>query len=344
MSVGKRIGALFIGGALAASLAIHAQTPPSEFRPLSEPVQAFVEHMASAHGFDASALHVLFAQLKPSQGVQKAIAAPSTARPWHEFRPLFVDRSRIDNGVKFWDAHAPLLARAQEQFGVPAAIIVSIIGVETRYGRVTGNFKVLDALHTLAFEGQNRPELFRSELEQFFLLAREQSWNVTDIKGSYAGAMGWPQFMPSSYRRYTVDFDGDGRIDLWSSTADAIGSVGSYLAQFGWRQGEPVAVKAVVDGDPEPLAPLGLEPPFNVDQWRMRGVEPVAADISDGLTAGLFRLDFIEGPEYWLGFSNFYAILHYNRSRHYAMAVWELADAITAARDRALALAEPVLP
>jgi len=344
MTVDKRIAGLIIGGALAVSLALHAQTPPSEFRPLPEPVQAFVEYMASTHGFDAGALHALFAQMKPSQGVKRAIAAPSTARPWHEFRPLFVDQSRIDNGVTFWDVHAPVLARAEEQFGVPAAIIVSIIGVETRYGRVTGSFKVLDALHTLAFEGENRPQFFRSELEQFFLLSREQRWNVTDIKGSYAGAMGWPQFMPSSYRRYTVDFDGDGRIDLWSSTADVIGSVGSYLSQFGWRQGEPVAVKVEVDGDPEPLAPLGLEPPFNVEQWRMRGVSPVAADMPEALNAGLFRLDFADGPEYWLGFGNFYAILHYNRSRHYAMAVWQLAEEIAAARERALALAAVAVP
>ncbi|MCW5623010.1 MAG: lytic murein transglycosylase B, partial [Burkholderiales bacterium] len=294
-------------------------------------------------GFDPAVLRNLFAQIKPSQGVQKAIAAPTTARPWHEFRPLFVDRSRIDNGLKFWDANAALLTKAQEQFGVPEAIIVSIIGIETRYGRVTGGFKVLDALHTLAFEGQNRPDFFRSELENFLLLAREQAWDVNTIKGSYAGAMGWPQFMPSSYRRYSVDFDGDGRIDLWSSVADVIGSVGSYLAQFGWKSGEPVAVQARTTGDPEPLEPLGREPPFNVEQWRIRGVEPVT-DAADALNAGLFRLDLSDGVEYWLGFTNFYAILHYNRSRHYAMAVYQLAQEITAERERLLALAQPALP
>jgi len=329
--------------ALAGSVALHAQTPPTEFRPLPQPVQQFVEYMAATHGFDRAALHDLFAALKPSTGVQKAIAAPSTARPWHEFRPLFVDKSRIDNGVKFWNANAELLARAEEQFGVPAAVIVSIIGVETRYGRVTGSFRIVDALHTLAFEGENRPEFFRSELEQFLLLAREQRWDPADIKGSYAGAMGWPQFMPSSYRRYTIDYDGDGRIDLWSSTADVIGSVASYLAHFGWKPGEPFAVQAALDAAPEDLPSLGREPPFNVEQWRMRGVR-APDDVPTHLDAGVFRLDFAEGSEYWLGFTNFYAVLHYNRSRHYAMAVWQLAQEIAAARQSILALNEPVLP
>ncbi|MCC7549008.1 MAG: lytic murein transglycosylase B [Burkholderiales bacterium] len=331
----RRLAAILMGAALAASLVLHAQTPPPEFRPLSEPVQRFVDYMAATHAFERSALHDLFAQLKPSAGVQKAIAAPSTARPWHEFRPLFVDRSRIDNGVKFWDAHAPLLARAQEEFGIPAAVIVAIVGVETRYGRVTGSFRTLDALHTLAFEGTNRPEFFRSELEHFLLLTREQRWSATDIKGSYAGAMGWPQFMPSSYRRYSIDYDGDGRVDLWSSAADVVGSVASYLAQFGWRVGEPFAVRARFDGDPEQMPALGTEPAFNVGQWRMRGVQ-AADDVPAQLDAGLFRLDLADGPEYWLGFGNFYAVLHYNRSRHYAMAVWELAQEISAAREQPL--------
>lgn len=338
-----RIAAIAGAGALAASLVLQAQTPPHAFRPLPAAQQRFVDYMAATHGFDSAALHRLFAALEPSSGVQRAIAAPSTARPWHEFRPLFVDRLRIDNGVEFWDANAELLARAQEQFGVPAAVIVAIVGVETRYGRVTGGFRVLDALHTLAFEGQNRPDFFLGELEQFLLLAREQRWSPTDIKGSYAGAMGWPQFMPSSYRRYSIDYDGDGRVDLWSSRADVIGSIGSYLAQFGWKPGEPFAVPVQLDAEPEPMPALGSEPPFNVEQWRMRGVR-APEEAPSALGAGLFRLDFVDGPQYWLGFTNFYAVLHYNRSRHYAMAVWQLAQEISAAREQQLALAQPVLP
>ncbi len=343
MTCRGRIAALLAGASLAGAPAIQAQTPPIEFRPLSTPVQRFVDDMASRHGFDRKALHDLFAQLKPSAGVRKAIAAPSTARPWHEFRPMFVDKSRVDNGVKFWNANAQLLARAEEQFGVPAAIVVSIIGIETRYGRVTGSFRILDALHTLAFAGDNRPDFFRSELEQYLLLAREQRWNPVDIKGSYAGAMGWPQFMPSSYRRYTVDFDADGRVDLWSSMADVIGSVASYLAQFGWKTGQPFAVPVQVDGDPEQLPGIGYEPAFNVEQWRMRGVDAPTGTPAD-LAAGLFRLDFVGGPQYWIGFENFYAVLRYNRSRHYAMAVWQLAEEIAEARESMAALASPVRP
>ncbi len=342
MTVARRLADILVGGALAASLALYAQTPPIEFRPLPDPVQRFVDRMVGAHGFDRAALHDLFAALAPSKGVQRAISAPSTARPWHEFRPLFVDPSRVENGVKFWNANAELLARAESQFGVPAAVIVSIIGIETRYGRVTGSFRIVDALYTLGFEGDNRPEFFRSELEEFLLLAREQRWDAAQIKGSYAGAMGWPQFMPSSYRRYTVDFDADGRVDLWTSMADVIGSVASYLAQFGWKTGQPFAVQVQVEGDPEQLPGIGYEPAFTVDQWRMRGVD-APADTPDALAGGLFRLDVANGAEYWIGFENFYAVLRYNRSRHYAMAVWELAQEISAARERLLAASEPVL-
>ncbi|HZP85532.1 MAG TPA: lytic murein transglycosylase B [Burkholderiales bacterium] len=311
-----------------------AQTPPEDFRPLAVEVEAFIDYMARQHGFEPRALRQLFAQLKPNNGVQRAIAAPSTARPWHEFRPLFVDRARVDNGVKFWDTYAEPLARASEQFEVPQAVIVSIIGIETRYGRMTGNFSVLDALHTLAFKSQGRPEFFRQELEQFLLLAREQNWDPLKVKGSYAGAMGLPQFMPSSYRRYAIDFDGDGAIDLWTNPSDVIGSVASYLRQFGWKNGEPVVAPALVDGDPEALLALGLAPSFTVEQWRMRGVD-TKAEVGQTLPAALFRLDLANGgQQFMLGFDNFRTILQYNRSRHYAMAVYELANEIERARQQ----------
>ena len=332
MILARSIVGILAAGTLAFAFTLHAQTPPTEFRPLSEPVQRFVDAMVQAHGFDRAALHDLFAAIEPSAGVQRAISAPSTAKPWHEFRPLFVDPSRVENGVKFWNANADLLARAESRFGVPAAVIVSIIGIETRYGRYIGGFRILDALYTLAFEGERRPDFFRGELEQFLLLAREQGWDPAQIKGSYAGAMGWPQFMPSSYRRYSVDFDADGGVDLWSSMADVIGSVASYLAQFGWKTGEPFAVQVQVEGDPEQLPGIGYEPAFTVAQWRMRGVD-APRETPPGLSGGLFRLDLADGSEYWLGFENFYAVLRYNRSRHYAMAVWQLAQEIAAARE-----------
>lgn len=324
-----------IAGALAGlwMLVASAQTPPAALAPLSAEVEAFIGAMAATHGFDESWLRRTLAQIKPNAGVQRAIAAPSTAKPWHEFKPLFVDRQRIENGVKFWNEHAELLARAQERFAVPAAIVVAIIGVETRYGRMTGGFSILDALYTLGFHADNRPAFFRAELEQFFLLAREQNWDVSKPKGSYAGAMGWPQFMPSSYRRYAIDFDGDGRIDLWNSAADVIGSVASYMREFGWKDGAPVVAPAIVDGDPAALIGLGLTPEFTVAQWRMRGVE-TKNPVDAALLAALFRLDLTDGPLFMLGFENFHTILHYNRSRHYAMAVYELANEIEQERKR----------
>ena len=321
-----------------------AQTPPSEFRPLRPQVETFITYMAQTHGFDARELHRLFSQLKPSQGVQRAISAPSTAKPWHEFRPLFVDQARIENGVRFWDANAEVLARARAEFGVPEAIIVSIVGIETRYGRFTGGFRVVDALHTLAFEGENRPAYFRQELEQFLLLARERAWDPLTVNGSYAGAMGWPQFMPSSYRRYAIDYNGDGSIDLWRDPADVIGSVASYLRLFGWKDGEPVVAPVRVEGSMvSALLDLGLKPSMTVEQWRMRGIEPMDATPAT-LSASLFRLDLLGGPEFWLGFDNFYALLQYNRSRNYVMAVHDLALEITRERERIAAVNRGAVP
>lgn len=316
-----------------------AQTPPPDVRPLPSEVESFIQYMVRTHGFDERGLREMLAQIKPNAGVQRAVAAPSTAKPWHEFRPLFVDRNRIDNGVKFWAAHADLLARAHEQFGVPESVIVSVIGIETRYGRMTGGFSILDALYTLAFRADSRPAFFRGELEQFFLLAREQNWDPMRIKGSYAGAMGLPQFMPSSYRRYAIDFNGDGSTDLWNDPADVIGSVASYLHEFGWKDGEPVVAPAIVDGDPAPLVALGLAPTFTLEQWRMRGID-TKADVAPSLPAALFRLDLADGPQFMLGFDNFHTILHYNRSRHYAMAVHELAKAIEQERQRSVSFSQ----
>ena len=328
-------------GTLALALGITAapaQTPPPEFRPQRPEIESFIDNMVRTHGFDARELHALFAQIKPSQGVQRAIAAPSTAKPWYEFRPLFVDQSRIDNGVRYWDTHAELLAAARTEFGVPESIIVSIVGIETRYGRFTGSFRIVEALSTLAFDAQNRPDYFRQELEQFLLLAREQGWDALAVNGSYAGAMGLPQFMPTSYRRYAIDFNKDGKVDLWRDPADVIGSVASYLRQFGWRDGTPVVVPARVDTtEVQGLLDLGLKPSLELAQWRMRGVEAMS-EAPASLLAALFRLDLLGGPEYWLGLDNFYALLQYNRSRNYAMAVHDLAREITRERERLAAV------
>jgi len=311
-----------------------AQTPPERFRPLSQPMQQFVDYMASTHGFDARELHKVFSQVQTSQTVIRAISAPSTAKPWHEFRPLFVDERRISGGVAFWNEHADLLDRASREYGVPEAIFVSLIGIETRYGRITGGHKVIEALSTLVFDLGYRADYFRGELEQFLLLAREQGWDPLQVTGSYAGAMGIPQFMPSSYRRYAVDFDGDGKIDLWENAADAIGSIGNYLREFGWQAGKAIVTPARIDAvDPQPLIDLGLRPTLTLGQWRIRGVEDMNKH-DEKLMVALFSLDLVGGPEFYLGLDNFYSLLQYNRSRNYVMAVNDLAQEITRERAR----------
>jgi len=317
-----------------ASQPASAQTPPSEVRPLRPEMEKFIDQMVQAHGFDAKALRKVFAKVQTSQGVTRAIAAPSTSKPWYEFKPLFVDAQRITGGVKYWNDNAELLERARKEFGVPEAIIVSVIGIETRYGKRTGNFRVMDALSTLAFDVPARADYFRRELEQFLLLAREQQWDPLSINGSFAGAMGMPQFMPTSYRRYAIDFNADGHTDLWNDTADIIGSIGSYLHQSGWKEGTPVVVPARVDtADWKPLVDLGLKPTLTLDQWKMRGVDTLS-NTQASMLASLFTLDLLGGPEFWFGSENFYAILQYNRSRNYAMAVNDLANEIARERER----------
>jgi membrane-bound lytic murein transglycosylase B len=311
-----------------------AQTPPSDYRPLRPPLEKFIAQMAYAHGFDIHALRALFAQVQTSQGVVKAIGAPSTSKSWYEFKPLFVDAGRISGGVKYWNENAGVLARAHSEFGVPESVIVALIGIETRYGRNTGGYRVLDALTTLAFDWPARGDFFRGELEEFLLLCREQNWDPLTVKGSFAGAMGLAQFMPGSYRRHGIDFDGDGRIDLWTNSADVIGSVGSYLRSFGWKEGQPIVAPARIEnGDPRPLLEIGLKPSLTLDQWRARGARPLSP-MPDALNASLFSLDLIGGAEYWFGFDNFYALLQYNRSRNYVMAIYELSIEITREKER----------
>lgn len=314
-----------------------AQTPPNDYRPLRPPLEKFIIQMAHTHGFDLHALRALFAQVQTSQGVVKAIGAPSTAKFWYEFKPLFVDGGRIVGGVKYWNENAGVLARAHGEFGVPEAVIVALIGIETRYGRNTGGYRVIDALSTLAFDVPARGDFFRGELEEFLLLCREQNWDPLTVKGSFAGAMGLAQFMPGSYRRHAMDYDGDGHIDLWNNSTDVIGSVASYLRFFGWKDGQPIVAPARVEAlDPRALLDVGLKPSLTLEQWRSRGARPLTP-MPDVLNASLFSLDLIGGAEYWFGFDNFYALLQYNRSRNYVMAIYELSIEITRERERVAA-------
>ena len=299
---------------------------------LKPEVEEFIAQMVRQNQFDEAALRQVFAQLKVNDGVVKAVGAPSTAKPWHEFRNIFVTPTRVSGGLEFWQQHTELLARARDVYGVPEEIIVSIIGVETLYGRRLGSFRVIDALYTLGFEMTERATFFRAEMEQFLLLARENGLDPLETKGSFAGAMGMPQFIPTSYRRFAVDFDGDGKINLWDSTADVIGSVANYLRHFGWVWGQPLTVPARIDATQvKEVLEAGLKPQLTLQQLQPKGVE-ATEELPPDLQAGLFALDVEQGPEYWLAFNNFYVITRYNRSKNYAMAVVQLAKAI--ARER----------
>jgi len=308
-----------------------------EFPPmLRGDVALFTERICTRHGLDEGKVRELLLEAQVLPGVLRAIATPGTAKPWHVFRANYLSKPRIDGGVAFWRENAPLLVQARETFGVPEELIVAIVGVETVYGRTTGSYRVLDALFTLGFEGQNRAAYFQSELEELMLLARDGVVDPRTVKGSYAGAMGWPQFMPSSLRRYGVDFDADGRVDLWSSPADIIGSVANYFRQFGWQTGADVVLRAMVREPSEAasLVSLGVKPAAGRQQFDAKGVT-TERPLKDGELASLLLYEGENGAEYWAGLDNFYAITRYNRSQNYALAVWQLARALSEARSRA---------
>lgn len=299
-------------------------------RALSPDIEAFIDEMVQKHQFERERLRRMFSQVRARPAIIRAISAPITARPWYEFRDRYLDDARVTGGVRFWEQNAAELARASAAFGVPEEIIVATLGIESLYGRNTGSFRVLEALTTLAFHYPPRAELFRSELEEFLLLAREANVNALRAQGSYAGAMGIPQFLPSSYRRFAVDFNGDGKRDLWRSTSDTIGSVANYYRSFGWRAGEPIAVRATVEEtDVETLIAAGIKPQLKVAELRQRGVTPLAP-IAEDAEAALFAVEAEQGAQYWLGLNNFYVITRYNRSVNYALAVYELAQELRA--------------
>lgn len=294
-------------------------------------VQAFIDDMVNRHGFDRDRLIALFSQVEFRDDIIARMTRPAErVLAWHEYRDIFLDRQRIDGGVEFWREHADTLARAERVYGVPPEIIVAIIGVETRYGRITGRDAVMDALTTLAFDFPRRADFFRSELEHYLLLTREEGIDPLSLQGSYAGAMGIAQFMPSSYRAYAIDFNGDGRRNLWTNPVDAIGSVASYLAEHGWRRGEPITVDVLTEGESfQSLAGGGLDRPDRpLHDWRARGVRPDAPGYDDGLSANLLEFEARWGTLYRLSFNNFYVITRYNRSPLYAMAVYDLARTI----------------
>ena len=313
-------------------------------------VADFIDYMVAKHGLDKAELEAI---LRKTRLVDSAIqlvkpAPPGKPKNWQAYRARFVEPKRIQAGVEFWDTHADALARAETEYGVPAEIIVGIIGVETIYGRNTGSFRVLDAITTLAFAYPGTPnrltrmEYFRGELENTLLFARESGIDPFSLLGSYAGAVGLPQFMPGSIRQYAVDFDNDGQIDLRNSPVDAIGSVANFLVQHGWQRGEPIVFPASVESTAETsdgaawqdYIGQGLEARFTLDELQRAGVRPAIALPADSLFGLVDLQNGFEPTEYWLGAANFFAITQYNRSFFYAMSVVDLGRAVRAARGR----------
>jgi membrane-bound lytic murein transglycosylase B len=288
----------------------------------------FIDEMVSKHHFHRDELVRLFNRAQYQQGVIDAITAPATLKPWPEYRANFINDKRIREGLKFWKRYSYTLRRAEQYYGIPQEILVALIGVETFYGQQTGSYRTVDSLTTLAFNYPPRAGFFRSELEEYLLLAREQGFNLLATQGSYAGAMGIPQFMPSSYRKYAVDFNSNGQINILREQVDAIGSVANYLKKYGWVSGQPVALRTKLSAD----ACLGsISEPRSTSEWAAAGVvfaEPFAGE----LRARLLDFTVPEGKEFWLAFNNFDVIMRYNNSSFYAMSVLQLAEALREAR------------
>ncbi|AHE97933.1 lytic murein transglycosylase B [Thioalkalivibrio paradoxus] len=301
-----------------------AGDPPYLERP---EVIAFIDELA-ADGLDRAELEALFAEVEPQQRILDLISRPAEARPWKDYRPIFVNSLRIERGQVFMEEQADWLELAEESFGVDPALIAAIIGVETNYGRNLGGFRVIDALVTLGFDYPPRADFFLSELRHYLQLVDEEGLDTRETRGSYAGAMGRGQFISSSYRAYAVDFNGDGRRDLIGSWADAIGSVANYFREHHWETGQPVVARAQVEGNGyEALLGGGYQARFSLDELAEHGVYPAEAVPENGRFS-LIRLEGEYGWEYYLGYPNFYVITRYNRSPLYAMAVHQLAEAL----------------
>jgi membrane-bound lytic murein transglycosylase B len=307
-------------------------------------VADFEEEMVSKHGFERDALKALLAQVNYIDSAVQLVkpAPPGKPKNWQAYRDRFIEPVRVDAGVAFWNENAAALVRAEAQYGVPAEIIVGIIGVETVYGRNTGRFRVMDVLTTLAFAYPETPNrearmtFFRGELENTLLLARKENFDPLSLVGSFAGAVGLPQFMPGSILEFGVDFDGDGKIDLRNSAVDAIGSVANFLVQHGWQAGQSGPVAYPADVSPsrawEGFLGQGLAAKFSADELAAGGAVS-AAPLPAGRLFGLIDLqNGAEATEYWFATDNFFAITHYNRSYFYAMSVVELGRAVRLAR------------
>ncbi len=289
--------------------------------------QAVINELVEEEGLDRASLQAVLGEAQRQESILKAIARPAEkTKPWYDYREIFVTDKRERQGIEFYREHRDTLRRAEQESGVPAEIIVAIIGVETYYGRITGSYRVIDALATLAFDYPKRSTFFTSELKHYLILTNEQGVDPLLNKGSYAGAMGYGQFMPSSYRHYAVDFDDDGLTDIWKNPVDAIGSVANYFSSHGWRPDNPVITAAVLSDEANTeWFNDGLKPKHTLGEFAGQGITPYRDLPPDALATGV-RLEGDAGMEYWLGLHNFYVITRYNHSAMYAMSVYQLSQ------------------
>jgi len=292
-------------------------------------VQVFIETMVTEHDYDREMLRNILQQAEIKQKIIESISKPAEKTlTWVDYRPIFMTKERVQAGTAFWRENRATLDKVSSDTGVPIEIIVGIIGVETYFGRITGGHRVLDALATLSFAYPPRSKFFRRELEQFLLLVREEDMQATDAIGSYAGAMGRPQFMPSSYRAYAVDSTGDGKRDIWNDWTDVAGSIANYFVEHGWKTGEEVIAQATTGTNWSGFTPKNiLKPEDTVDSLSKKGVM-FSTNLPNDDTAQLITLDGENGSEYWVGFHNFFVITRYNHSAMYALAVHQLGQEI----------------
>lgn len=297
--------------------------------------QSFISHMVDAHGFDRDQLSTLFKRVTLKPTIIETMERPYESKPWYEYRQLFIQDKRIQAGVTFWNANEGILTKAEKLYGIPAEYIVAILGVETFYGRNKGNYTLMNSLSTLAFTYPKRSKFFSDELENLLLISREQQFDPFILKGSYAGAMGLPQFMPSSYRQYAVDFSGDSKKDIINNVADAIGSIANYLNKNGWHTGEPVGEYVTTKTSvPNFLLTKGRHLSTTTAKLKSAGIENTQTQEDPNRRVSLAKLAGDTGPLYWMGNQNFSAIMSYNPRVPYALAVTELARAISKQRQK----------
>lgn len=299
-------------------------------------VQEFITHMVQKHHFKKEALYSLFNQIKLRPQVIQRINKPFEKESWHTYQRLFITEWRIKEGVAFWNKYADALKRAEQTYGVPASIIVATIGIESKYGQRTGEYRVIDSLSNLAFNHTPRAKFFKSELEEFLLLVRDKKLNPFNIMGSYAGAIGQPQFMPSSYRYYAVNFSNSGSIDLMHDEIDVIGSIANYYKKHGWTENSPVVTQGIAIGSRYDYLKRNnqIAPLITIADLSKYGILPKQKIRNNNLKVKIIELDSTYQKEYWLGFHNFSVIKRYNSSDLYAMAVFQLSYYLTALKDK----------